>query len=126
MRLEPSPPARDHIVTRVLEPEALHAIAAEWDRLSASALEENAFYGRAFVTAGLAHLGETDGFRATCVFRRQPDGTERLIGLLPLRRTRFRYAHPAPVELGRPEPVPDERHPRSSTGTTLRRQSTRF
>jgi CelD/BcsL family acetyltransferase involved in cellulose biosynthesis len=104
MWLEPPPSTGGPVVARVLEPEALHAIAAEWDRLSASALEENAFYGRALVTAGLTHLGERDGFRALCVFRLQPAGTERLIGLFPLRRTRFRYAIPAPVELGAQNP----------------------
>ncbi len=88
------------LVTRVLGPDALHGIAGEWDRLSASALEENALYSRAYVMAGLAHVDADAGLRALCIFAHQPDGTERLIGLLPLRQSRLRYGIPLSVELG--------------------------
>jgi CelD/BcsL family acetyltransferase involved in cellulose biosynthesis len=91
--------AAGRVVTRVLGPEALPAIEAEWDRLSAAALEENALYSRAYVTAGMEHLGEAAGLRTICVFRLAADGTERLIGLVPTRRTHFRYGFPTAVDV---------------------------
>ena len=87
------------ITTRLLRPESLGEIADEWDRWSGAALEENAFYTRPYVMAGLRHLGDASGFHALCIFRQLPDGKQRLIGLLPLRRTRFRYGVPGQVDL---------------------------
>jgi hypothetical protein len=104
MRSDPIQDGFGPVVTRLLEPAALRNLAADWDRLSANALEENALYSRAYVMAGLAHVDADAGLRAFCAFRHRPDGTERLIGLIPLRRTRFRYGIPVPVELGAQNP----------------------
>lgn len=58
----------------------------QWDALSGNAIEDNPFFSRPVVTAGIDALGEGDGIDAL-VFRRHQDG--RLIGLFPFRRERF-------------------------------------
>ena len=88
------------VSAKVLGAAALESRAGDWDRLAANALEENPLYSRAFVTAGLDELGERNGFLALGVVRADEAGIERLIGLLPLRRTRFRYGLPTCVDLG--------------------------
>ena len=100
MRLEPIAAVPDHVIARVLEPAALDSFAAEWDRLSAAALEENALYSRAYVMAGIDHVDGAAGFRALCLFAPRPDGTEKLIGLLPFRQSRLRYGIPQDVDMG--------------------------
>ncbi len=100
MRLEPTDAVSNRVTARVLEPDALEGIAAEWDRLSANALEENALYSRAYVMAGIDHVDGAAGLRALCLFAHRPDGTERLIGLLPLKQSRLRYGIPQDVDVG--------------------------
>lgn len=100
MPLEPVPDRTGRVTARMLDAEALAPHGQSWDRLTANAIEENPLYGRAFVAAGLDHLGERSRFRALAVMRRDGGARERLIGLLPLWRTRFRYGVPAGVELG--------------------------
>lgn len=58
----------------------------QWDRLVANAIEDNPFFSRPVVAAGISALGEADDVEAL-VFRRHEDG--RLIGLFPFRRERF-------------------------------------
>ncbi|MGA0596426.1 GNAT family N-acetyltransferase [Enterovirga sp. CN4-39] len=85
-------------VIRLLGPEELQALGPAWDELAANAIEENPFYSRPYFLAGLHHLEES-GTRALCVFARDGSG-ERLIGFLPVQRSRFRYGLPWSVELG--------------------------
>ncbi|NNM71151.1 GNAT family N-acetyltransferase [Enterovirga aerilata] len=92
-------PEAARVVARILAQQDLQALGPAWDRLAANAIEENPFYSRPYIRAGLEHLGES-GTRILCAFRCEASGAERLVGLLPLQRTWFRYGLPWAVELG--------------------------
>jgi CelD/BcsL family acetyltransferase involved in cellulose biosynthesis len=56
------------VATEILDAAALRSLdAAEWDALSASALEDNPFYARQHVLAGLDTIDQTAGLRALAV-----------------------------------------------------------
>ena len=65
----------------ILDAEGVRAIEAEaWDRLAADAVEDNPFFARQMVLAGLDALGAEPGFRALALYRH---GGNELIGFLP-------------------------------------------
>jgi CelD/BcsL family acetyltransferase involved in cellulose biosynthesis len=79
---------------RVLRGGAVAALGPDWDALAARALEENPFFARPYVEAGLRCLDRPGEGRILCVRRVERGGTGRLIGLFPLVSSRFRYGLP--------------------------------
>jgi CelD/BcsL family acetyltransferase involved in cellulose biosynthesis len=59
---------------------------AQWDALSASSIDDNPFFSRAFVMAGIDAFNDGVGLEALA-FRLHLDG--RLVGLFPFRRERY-------------------------------------
>src|SRR5690554_2135185 len=85
------PPAGEHrsepLVLELLDAAALRRLdAGQWDELAASALEDNPFYARPHVLAGLATIDAAAGLQGLAI-RRGSDG--RLLGLFPFRAQRF-------------------------------------
>lgn len=79
--------------SEVLDRDGILALDAEqWHRLSASALDDNPFYARSYVLAGMATLDRRVRLRALAV-RRETDGV--LVGLFPFTLRRFPLARAA-------------------------------
>jgi hypothetical protein len=88
-----------HVTTEVLAGSELHRLGAEWDLLALNALETNPFFSRPYVLSGLGRIDDPLSLKGVCVFLQRPDRTARLIGLVPLRRSKFRYGLPLAVDL---------------------------
>lgn len=78
----------------ILDADALEALGPAWDGLLDAAIEENAFFSRPYLLAGLGPIDRRSSLRALAVF-----SGDLLIALWPFRSTFFRYGLPAPVEL---------------------------
>jgi CelD/BcsL family acetyltransferase involved in cellulose biosynthesis len=88
------------VTTRLLETEEVESLGVAWDALSDAALEENAFFARGYILAGLGRIDRRSALQALAVFRcMERGGEEILIGLLPIRSTFFRYGFPVAVDL---------------------------
>lgn len=82
-------PVRQHdadpLVLELLEGEAIAELdAAQWEALSAAAIEANPFYSRRYVTAGLMTIDRGSRLRALAIWT----GDRQLVGLLPFRLSR--------------------------------------
>ncbi len=75
------------LIVEVLDAKGIRTIeAAQWDALSHKALDDNPFYGRAYVLAGLDTIDSKSGLRAVVV--RSAD-KQQLLGFFPFRLKRF-------------------------------------
>ena len=81
------------LASEVLDRDGILAIdAGQWHALSAAALDDNPFYARSYVLAGMATLDRRVALRALAV-RRVDDGV--LVGLFPFTLRRFPLARAA-------------------------------
>lgn len=81
------------LTSEVLDRDGVLALeAGQWHRLSAAALDDNPFYARSYVLAGMATLDRRVRLRALAV-RRVADGM--LVGLFPFTLRRFPLARAA-------------------------------
>ena len=71
----------------LLDENRLHRLsAAQWDELSRSAIDDNPFYARAYVLAGLDTIDADGDLRALAVYEQR-----NLVGLFPFRRKRWPF-----------------------------------
>jgi CelD/BcsL family acetyltransferase involved in cellulose biosynthesis len=83
---------------RVLHGGAVAALGPDWDELAQRALEENPFFARPYVEAGLRFVDRPDELKVVSVRLAARSGSSRLIGLFPLVSSRFRYGLPIAVD----------------------------
>jgi CelD/BcsL family acetyltransferase involved in cellulose biosynthesis len=75
------------LIIEVLNEQGLRNIEAEqWDELSRNSLDNNPFYGRSFILAGLNTIDRASGLRAVII--RSSDKSQ-LLGMFPFRLRRF-------------------------------------
>lgn len=88
-----TPIADDGTSARLVARQDLPSLRPAWRALAERAIEPNAYYEYAFLKAAIRYLEQARGTRILTAWRPGPSGPE-LVGLLPVRLTRWRWGLP--------------------------------